>query len=118
PSLGGRPTVGHVALDHVIGVRIPASQPFFASTRRVRVVARDDKNGWHLTWGKEFSPNPFSSGPGNTDRLFGSLSSWVRERRVRAVLAALGRDERPSTEIPPAFAKASARQACRMAPSG
>src|SRR5437867_5241308 len=25
--LGGRPTVGHVALDHVIGVRIPASQP-------------------------------------------------------------------------------------------
>ena len=28
PSLlGGRSTVGHVALDHVIGVRIPASQP-------------------------------------------------------------------------------------------
>ena len=27
PSLGGRPTVGHVALDHGIGVRIPASQP-------------------------------------------------------------------------------------------
>ena len=25
--LGGRPTVGHVALDHGIGVRIPASQP-------------------------------------------------------------------------------------------
>jgi len=25
--LGGRSTVGHVALDHVIGVRIPASQP-------------------------------------------------------------------------------------------
>src|SRR5687767_6664289 len=27
PRLGGRPTVGHVALDHGIGVRIPASQP-------------------------------------------------------------------------------------------
>ena len=27
PILGGRPTVGHVALDHSIGVRIPASQP-------------------------------------------------------------------------------------------
>ncbi len=26
-KLGGRSTVGHVALDHVIGVRIPASQP-------------------------------------------------------------------------------------------
>jgi hypothetical protein len=26
-TLGGRPTVGHVALDHGIGVRIPASQP-------------------------------------------------------------------------------------------
>ena len=26
-TLGGRSTVGHVALDHVIGVRIPASQP-------------------------------------------------------------------------------------------
>ena len=28
--LGGRSTVGHVALDHVIGVRIPASQPLQA----------------------------------------------------------------------------------------
>ena len=26
-AVGGRPTVGHVALDHGIGVRIPASQP-------------------------------------------------------------------------------------------
>ena len=26
-ALGGHPTVGHVALDHGIGVRIPASQP-------------------------------------------------------------------------------------------
>ena len=25
--LGGRPTVGHMPLEHVIGVRIPASQP-------------------------------------------------------------------------------------------
>jgi hypothetical protein len=32
--LGGRSTVGHVALDHVIGVRIPASQPAFARLRR------------------------------------------------------------------------------------
>ena len=32
--LGGRSTVGHVALDHVIGVRIPASQPDFARLRR------------------------------------------------------------------------------------
>ena len=29
-ALGGRPTVGHVALDHGIGVRIPASQPIFS----------------------------------------------------------------------------------------
>src|SRR5512143_3047194 len=28
PSLGDRPTVGHMALDHGIGVRIPVSQPF------------------------------------------------------------------------------------------
>jgi hypothetical protein len=26
-ALGGRPTVGHMALDHGIGVRVPASQP-------------------------------------------------------------------------------------------
>src|SRR5438093_13529853 len=30
-ALGGRPTVGHVALDHGIGVRIPASQPITPS---------------------------------------------------------------------------------------
>jgi hypothetical protein len=34
PVLGGRSTVGHVALDHVIGVRIPASQPAFAHASR------------------------------------------------------------------------------------
>ena len=28
--VGGRPTVGHMALNHGIGVRIPASQPAFA----------------------------------------------------------------------------------------
>ena len=39
--LGGRPTVGHVALDHVIGVRIPASQPSaFARSLRRRTTAR------------------------------------------------------------------------------
>ncbi len=27
PALGDRPTVGHMALDHGIGVRIPVSQP-------------------------------------------------------------------------------------------
>src|SRR6185295_4937502 len=27
PILGGRPTVGHLPLEQVIGVRIPASQP-------------------------------------------------------------------------------------------
>jgi hypothetical protein len=32
--LGGRSTVGHGALDAVIGVRIPASQPAFARLRR------------------------------------------------------------------------------------
>ena len=32
--LGGRSTVGHHALDAVIGVRIPASQPAFARLRR------------------------------------------------------------------------------------
>src|SRR6188474_1694605 len=43
PILGGRSTVGHVALDHVIGVRIPASQPILIShdkrlrCRRLRV---------------------------------------------------------------------------------
>jgi hypothetical protein len=30
PLVGGRPTVGHMALNHGIGVRIPASQPAFA----------------------------------------------------------------------------------------
>ena len=29
PLLGGRSMVGHAALDRVIGVRIPASQPVF-----------------------------------------------------------------------------------------
>ena len=33
-GLGGRSTVGHGALDAVIGVRIPASQPDFARLRR------------------------------------------------------------------------------------
>jgi hypothetical protein len=33
--LGGRSTVGHVALDHVIGVRIPASQPYFVQVGRL-----------------------------------------------------------------------------------
>ena len=31
--VGGRSTVGHVALDHVIGVRIPASQPPASAAR-------------------------------------------------------------------------------------
>jgi hypothetical protein len=34
PVLGGRPTVGRMPLEHVIGVRIPASQPSFARLRR------------------------------------------------------------------------------------
>ena len=34
PVLGGRPTVGRMPLEHVIGVRIPASQPDFARLRR------------------------------------------------------------------------------------
>jgi hypothetical protein len=34
PLLGGRSTVGHRALDAVIGVRIPASQPDFARASR------------------------------------------------------------------------------------
>ena len=39
--LGGRSTVGHVALDHVIGVRIPASQPAFArASRELRLGGR------------------------------------------------------------------------------
>ena len=33
-GLGGRPTVGRMPLEHVIGVRIPASQPAFARLRR------------------------------------------------------------------------------------
>ena len=37
--LGGRSTVGHVALDHVIGVRIPASQPPSLARRLARLVA-------------------------------------------------------------------------------
>ena len=32
--MGGRPTVGHMALNHGIGVRIPASQPDFAHASR------------------------------------------------------------------------------------
>jgi hypothetical protein len=32
--VGGRPTVGHMALNHGIGVRIPASQPDFAHASR------------------------------------------------------------------------------------
>src|SRR5262245_27838439 len=35
--LGGRPTVGHVALDHGIGVRIPASQPVATPFESCRV---------------------------------------------------------------------------------
>jgi hypothetical protein len=39
--LGGRSTVGHVALDHGIGVRIPASQPDFArASRELRLGRR------------------------------------------------------------------------------
>ena len=42
PLLGGRSTVGHVALDHVIGVRIPASQPDFARASRELRLGRQD----------------------------------------------------------------------------
>ena len=38
--LGGRSTVGHVALDHVIGVRIPASQPTLAHIRSLELAGR------------------------------------------------------------------------------
>jgi hypothetical protein len=41
--LGGRSTVGHGALDAVIGVRIPASQPAFARLERARASARPAK---------------------------------------------------------------------------
>ena len=34
--LGGRPTVGHMALDHGIGVRIPASQPILSESFQAR----------------------------------------------------------------------------------
>ena len=41
PGLGGRPTVGRVPLEHVIGVRIPASQPAFAhASRELRLGRR------------------------------------------------------------------------------
>jgi hypothetical protein len=33
--LGDRPTVGHMALDHGIGVRIPVSQPILGASRRL-----------------------------------------------------------------------------------
>ncbi len=33
PGLGSRPTAGHMTLDHGIGVRIPASQPFLFGKR-------------------------------------------------------------------------------------
>ena len=38
-TLGGRPTVGHLPLEQVIGVRIPASQPAFAHASFRRSVS-------------------------------------------------------------------------------
>ena len=46
PLLGGRSTVGHVALDHVIGVRIPASQPSSypgSAHRRVLLLNKSER---------------------------------------------------------------------------
>src|SRR5688500_13939240 len=40
PGLGGRPTVGRVPLEHVIGVRIPASQPI--TSQRSKSLPRSE----------------------------------------------------------------------------
>jgi hypothetical protein len=39
-ALGGRPTVGHLPLEQVIGVRIPASQPNMLTFQLARLAAR------------------------------------------------------------------------------
>ena len=38
--VGGRPTVGHMALNHGIGVRIPASQPITSKLPSLSIAAR------------------------------------------------------------------------------
>jgi hypothetical protein len=46
-GLGGRPTVGRVPLEHVIGVRIPASQPIQRqSASQSPYCCRDDAVKW------------------------------------------------------------------------
>ena len=43
--LGGRSMVGHAALDRVIGVRIPASQPFLLKIGQIRLANGSRANG-------------------------------------------------------------------------
>jgi hypothetical protein len=60
--LGGRSTVGPVALNHVIGVRIPASQPAFAHTSR------------ELRLGKQVSVSSYSLAHANARTREGCLA--------------------------------------------
>src|SRR5262245_20187030 len=75
--LGGRSTVGHVALDHVIGVRIPASQPDFARLRR---ASSGPASGW---------PYPSESPSGEVCPAEAASEASVWRRRTTAFLAIL-----------------------------
>lgn len=68
--LGGRSTVGHVALDHVIGVRIPASQPIIPfSPKNLRV---------HSVGGAQLVPLAFDCGRLSSSRIVESSDAGVR----------------------------------------
>jgi hypothetical protein len=54
-ALGGRPTVGHVALDHGIGVRIPASQPSFGFVEIVSKSAKTRSKMFEVTFSSDIS---------------------------------------------------------------
>jgi hypothetical protein len=79
PSVGGRSTVGHVALDHVIGVRIPASQPVLLIEQRFtqcrsRIPANQltipfDHFNFRSLLSSVSSISPRSDSPGRIDNI-------------------------------------------------
>ena len=97
--LGGRSTVGHVALDHVIGVRIPASQPITA-TRRKSLCLRE------FVGSIPVPPyvRPLEQPPGAAANLY-DFSSLARTRRVRIPHRSCTTGAMHSVAYRPAFAR-------------
>ena len=107
PALGGRSTVGHGALDAVIGVRIPASQPAFARLRRAS--ARSAR-----TARRRADESPPGEGCLDEARAAGEVgphfSQQVRRRSTQRL-----RTSMPESKIPAGFFRSRWPERCLSA---